>query len=374
MSLAVYVHIPFCPQVCHYCDFAVLKAGAQHHQRWWDHCQSELKLRIPKQSSIDTLYFGGGTPSLLHQDLWEEILQFFSEYYQMDGVRELTIECNPESVEADKVKLWESMGVTRLSMGVQSFDSKILKDLGRSHSVDQSHRALEILQASNLDFSADLMFGLPGQDLGSFESDLKTLLTYQPQHMSFYGLTIEPNTLFSQKLARGEINTNESLENTMYSLGVKTLEEAGIRQYELSNFAIPGHEAIHNSKYWAMTPYVGVGPGAHSFDGSRRSWNHRHLSKWSQAIDESLKKSLYQADDWENLGPNEVHNEFIWLSLRQVRGLWLKEYESRFKHPLMLEELDEFQGGFIIEEGYLKLLGRGWELIDDISMKLFKTV
>lgn len=367
-NLALYIHVPFCPKVCHYCDFAVLKAQDSHHRKWWNNLQSEIKLRMRQGSSIDTLYFGGGTPSLLSLELWQEIFPWLKSYFDWGHVREVTIECNPESLNKDKLDYWDQQGVHRYSIGVQTFDPNILNTLGRSHRIEDSFHALELLSQRSLNYSLDLMFGLPGQTKESFLGDLKLALTYKPSHISFYGLTIEPNTLFHQRVAKGEIQENELLHNEMYEDGVEFIEKNGFHRYELSNFAKQGKEAIHNKKYWALTPYYGFGPGAHSLEGSRRFWNHRHLGKWQVSLEGS---SLYQANEEETLTRSQQINEFIWLSLRQSKGLNLKRLKGMFDIELDLEKLNYFNNCFEVHEDTLKMKKMGWRLIDEIATELF---
>lgn len=367
-NLALYIHVPFCPKVCHYCDFAVLKAQDSHHHKWWKNLQSEIELRMPKGASVDTLYFGGGTPSLLSLELWQEILPWFQSYFNLEQAREITIECNPESLDQYKLDYWNQEGVHRYSLGIQTFDPGILNTLGRSHTLEDSFKALELLSQRNLNYSLDLMFGLPGQSKDSFLGDLELAITYKPSHISFYGLTIEPNTLFHQRVAKGEIQENEFLHNEMYEEGVLFIQQHGFHRYELSNFSLSGKEAIHNQKYWALTPYYGFGPGAHSLVGDKRSWNHRHLGKWQASV---VGNSVYKADEFETLTKSQQANEYIWLSLRQAQGLNLKSLKDIYGQEINLEKLSKFTNCFEFNGDVLTMKQKGWRLIDEIATELF---
>lgn len=395
MSKTVYIHIPFCPKVCHYCDFAVLKASSLVHEQWFEAFQVEVLTKleggfaaIPRRgTSLDTLYFGGGTPSLLSTDLWTRLFKFINEIWDLSKLREMTVEVNPESLSLDKIELWRAKGVTRISMGVQSFDNEVLELLGRAYQVTILEQSLTLLQNSGLQFSLDLMFGLPGQSLKGFLSDLQRIVDVQPDHVSFYGLTIEENTLFDQWRQKGKLAEPLDDEDLMYEQGVQLLLENNINRYELSNFSQPGSEAIHNTKYWNQEAYVGLGPGAHSYDGNVRTWNPKKLMEWMREVS-TLGTDLKSQ---ETLSPKDQLNELIWLSLRQVKGLNLGlEINFEFGGDVKSDDLpkiktmknyldskqesvDKFkdQQMLKVENNHLKLTGRGWLMMDEIAIELF---
>lgn len=376
---ALYVHVPFCPKVCHYCDFAVLKAGEKHHEAWWEMVQIELEAKFPPREggpySWDTIYFGGGTPSLLGVSLWNRILQYFHKRFDLKRLREMTIEVNPETLTDDRLQLWTSWGVNRVSMGIQTFQNTILRTLGRSCDSDTNHRALQLLQAGKMNYSADLMFGLPGQSLEMFLDDLETVLSYRPTHMSFYGLTIEEGTLFDQWLKQGKIKVEDEIQTKMYEQGVDILERHGLQRYELSNFARVGFEGIHNTKYWNNQNYCGVGPGAHSYDGHERKWNHKHLSKWSRSIrgiSPSGEDPSFYADK-EKIGPSERLYEYLWLSLRQTKGISTLKLKKGFDFKIPPSILDKWSHHLLISENRISLCGEGWFLIDEIIIDMMNS-
>jgi oxygen-independent coproporphyrinogen-3 oxidase len=273
----VYVHVPFCERKCHYCDFASWESPGVTQRRWLDTVLREIESagRGAEKQKVRTVFFGGGTPSVVPASYLEAILDQLGGVYDLAGVEETTLEANPSSLTRDKVAAWRELGFNRVSLGVQSFDAEELKLLGRVHSPEGARQALEILAgASDFRFSGDLIFGLPGQTPERFLSNLESLLVFDPGHISFYGLTVEQGTVFERWQSEGRLKLPEGEQyRDLYRQGADLLKSRGLQRYEISNFAKPGQECRHNQGYWRGVPYRSFGPGAHSYDGRRRWMN-----------------------------------------------------------------------------------------------------
>lgn len=322
----LYIHIPFCRNKCDYCDFfsmpltaAARQGGNTVYQRYVDALLVELKLRRNEISEpIRTIYIGGGTPSALPRNLLPELVKaLLAEVDEHSLVKEVTIEANPEDVTSESLKRWQDAGVNRISIGVQSFDSGELHDAGRRHPVEAGVRALELLHAERINFNADLMYGLPGQSLVSWSSQLRRLLSYSPNHVSAYLLSYEPGTKLFVRRAKGAVKeADEQLAVEMYTLLCEEMSRNGYRHYEISNFALPGYSSAHNSSYWNLTPYLGLGCSAHSFDGINRRFNPSNLIQYLH----NIERGAVAAELDEETVTDRV-NDYIITSLRTDRGL-----------------------------------------------------
>jgi putative oxygen-independent coproporphyrinogen III oxidase len=361
----LYIHVPFCPVVCSYCDFAVMKAPKRLHIRWYESVIQELKLRSSINDSFDTLYLGGGTPSVLDVAMVDQLLHQVNALVDISDLKEFTIEVNPENVTEEYIESLKAVGVTRISIGVQSFNESLLKRLGRPHSVEKAVCALNILKKSKLPFSLDLMFGLPGQTVPDFLESLQQALTFNPSHISFYGLTVEAHTKFDQDFSKGKLHIPEDLYNEMYQKGVQLVEEHGIFRYEVSNFAKPGLESMHNSLYWNHSEYLGIGPGAHSFLAQQRSCGPRKFRQWERWVESGAKTDLMEC---EPIDDTTLINEQLWLQLRQQKGV----DSSALKKESQIAAVKKWvQLGCIIHEnGSIRLDGDGWVYLDEITTDL----
>ena len=267
----LYLHIPFCSAVCPYCDFSVLKAGVPARKRFVEHLAAEVPLAAREWSDprpFDTVYFGGGTPSLLPPEDLERVLGACRSQLALATPAPWTfLEANPEDVTPDACAAWRGLGVRTLSLGVQSFSDEALRFLGRRHSATQARAAVETAQAAGFDtVSVDLIFGLPGQTPEAWQRDLATAVVLGPGHLSCYQLTIHPRTRFGVAARRGQLSElSEEEQAVLFELTHRFLADAGYSAYEASNFARSrDHESRHNRKYWDHTPYLGLGPSAHS--------------------------------------------------------------------------------------------------------------
>ncbi len=321
----LYIHIPFCKSRCLYCDFfSTTQLGRR--AEYVDALIEEWHARSAEARQtgvIDTIYLGGGTPSLLETN---DLYRLLSALPVLQAV-EITLECNPGDITPEKAAAWRTMGINRLSIGIQSFDNTLLRRIGRRHTAEQARTAVCTVQAAGFDnISIDLIYGLPAdkeqrtknkEQLDAVKKDVEEALRLGVQHISTYCLTFEEGTPLSGMLARGEVEeTDEDTENAMYDYIVQRLEEAGFEHYEVSNFALPGRRSRHNSSYWNDTPYTGLGAGAHSYNGTDRSWTPDDLNTYIKGVqDHRLVRET------EHLSATDRYNERIMLGLRTADGV-----------------------------------------------------
>lgn len=279
----IYVHIPFCHSKCIYCDFFSTPNLKTSHALI-DALIKEYHLRSSEiNEPVKTLYFGGGTPSIIAADQLARVC----EALPLSDVEEFTIEVNPEDVCPSAVKAWREIGVNRVSMGVQSFSDEELRAIGRRHSADDGRIAIRCLLDGGIkNISCDLIYGLPGQSIESWQRSLSELLSYHLLHISAYCLSYEPGTALYARMNTGKITpTDDAILAQMYQYLCEAASAAGYEHYEISNFALPGMRSRHNSSYWNETPYLGLGPGAHSFDGTIRRYNTNDLKTYVKTAD-----------------------------------------------------------------------------------------
>jgi len=325
----LYLHVPFCSAICPYCDFAVAVARRERRARFAERLTREIELvRDSFPHAFDTVYFGGGTPSALEARDLERILDAARAGLDVAPDAWLTLEANPEDVTAEAAAAWRALGVGMLSLGVQSFDDSELRFLGRRHRAAEARRAVERARAAGFpNVSLDLIFGLPGQELRAWERTLREAASLEPDHLSCYQLTIHEGTHFGRRRERGKLaELPEEAQAALYEATHRVLGEAGLTAYEVSNFArSPAHRSRHNVKYWNHTPYLGLGPSAHSFDGGRRWWNRRDLGAWEEAIDAGTAP----VEGSETLDREALALEAVLLGLRTTDGVDLERLASR---------------------------------------------
>ena len=325
----LYVHIPFCSAVCPYCDFAVQTGSAAQRAALVSLLRAEAALWGVWERSIDTVYFGGGTPSLLAPGQLEQVLAAVRAGLPIRSDARLFLEANPEDVTPGRVGEWRSLGVSFLSLGVQSFHDRELRALGRRHDGRGARRAVEASLEGGFDtVSVDLMFGLPDQDPGVWSENLEIVLALGPEHISCYQLTIHKGTAYGRRRARGQLTEMpECGQADFFAHTHARLADAGWAAYEVSNFArSPRHRSQHNLKYWRHVPYLGLGPSAHSFDGARRWWNHRALVDYAQRI----ARGERAVEASESLDGEAFALEALMLGLRTVEGIDLPGYRLRY--------------------------------------------
>jgi len=367
----IYLHIPFCKQACSYCDFYfVTRTSEREHfvQRLQDEIASYADTEFAKES-VDTIYFGGGTPSLLEPRQIERILEVLDNTFSLD-TREITFEMNPDDVSEAFLADLKSMGINRASMGVQTFQPDLLDFMNRAHSSDEARQCLELLSASGFtSFTVDLIYGNPNQSLQQLEEDLDTLLAFDPPHISAYSLTIEPNTRLGKQVELGRIAPPEDDKVAdHFDLINSRLDDHDIQRYEVSNFCRSGCEAVHNSNYWEHENYLGLGPGAHSF------WWDKEAQRWEN--EKNLRAYLRDEDQQqkEQLTMTQLAEERLMMGLRTRAGVGRQELAKKYKYELSNRQQEYLQNreeeGKVEVDDVIKLTDEGIKIADAIILDL----
>ena len=327
---ALYVHIPFCHQICPFCSFAVRKNRPSIHGEYLEAVLLETGRRVQgiTISDLESLYIGGGTPSVLSSTEIIFLMQGIRQSWPLSKDCQISLECNPEDVQSNYLGALLSSGVNRLSIGVQSFQQEFLKNLGRNHTVEHLRKNLIALKDVGwINFNVDLMFGLPNQTLEQFQFDVKKALEWDPTHLSFYALELAEQTPYAKsERVRKSWKEAQEITTDMYFWATDYLENNGWEHYEVSNFAKPNYQGRMNQMVWNGSGYLGVGVGAHSYDGKSRWGNLRPLHRYL----ELLKENCWPTAFTETLTQTEKANEFLMLQLRQTKGLSLKKWEGDF--------------------------------------------
>ena len=324
----VYIHIPFCKKACHYCNFH-FSTSLKGRNDFIDALlkEAELQKEYLQGESIETIYFGGGTPSLLDQADINSILEKIFKLFPVLADAEITLEANPDDITDESVKNWKHAGINRLSIGVQSFFAEDLLWMNRAHSAAQAENSIKIAQDELLDnISIDLIYGCPTLDDSRWERNVQRAVNFHVPHLSCYALTVEPNTALHTMIRQHKKeNVNSEDQARQFMLLMQWMEENGYEHYEISNFAIPGKRSRHNSAYWQGKKYLGLGPSAHSYNGSSRQWNIANNSLYIQTLS---KEEL--AFDKEVLTEAQLVNEYIMTSIRTTEGIDLELVATRF--------------------------------------------
>jgi len=367
----IYLHIPFCKQACSYCDFYfVTRTSEREHfvQRLIEEIESYRETEYAEET-VETIYFGGGTPSLLDPMQVEHILQAIHNAFDVDA-REITFEMNPDDVSQPFLADLRSLGVNRASMGVQSFQPELLEFMNRAHSKEEALQCLELLSQSRFEsFTVDLIYGNPNESMEQLNEDLDTLLEFDPPHVSAYSLTVEPKTRLGKMVELGRITPPEDdWVAEQFDLINERFREQGIERYEVSNYARPGCEAVHNSSYWEHQNYLGVGSGAHSF------WWDEAAIRWEN--ERNLRRYLryeYERNE-EQLTYEQLAEERIMMGLRTAEGVGLQMLSQKYHYQLTNKQESYLQK--IAEEGKatvddrIILTDRGIKLADAIILDL----
>ena len=370
----IYIHVPFCTQKCGYCDFysiirmtdkdayinAVIEEAVDRKE--------ELK-----NKDINTIYFGGGTPSLLKQAELGRILDAVHQNYNTSGAKEVTMEVNPDDVTPAYISQITALGINRLSMGVQSFNNKILTFMNRRHNANGAKDAVRIAQEGGIkNISIDLIYGIPNMEFDVWKDAVDTALSLGVQHISAYHLTFEPETPFFKRLQNKEIlEIDDTYSVAQYNYLVEAMVKAGYVHYEISNFCLPDMPSMHNSNYWTGTEYLGLGPSAHSYIGEKRRWNNRDLSQYIHNIE--AKEAYYES---EVLSDVDRYNELIMLGLRTAKGVDVSNLEHLFTADIMAQhtknaDLNIKTGNVLIEGGFMRVQLKKKFLTDQIITSFF---
>lgn len=332
----LYVHIPFCHSKCSYCDFY---SGLRPNvvEDYIDALIAELHLRKNEMSeSFTTIYFGGGTPSILPIEELKRLINAINLAIDTNRIEEFTIEVNPEDINKDILRNYRELGINRVSIGVQSFNDNLLKSINRCHTSKQALNAIKYLKNDNWNYSADLMFGLPGQTIKDWRYDVDTLMRMHPPHFSAYLLSYEPGTRLYTMLQAGKVEeASEQIASEMQLIITTVATEYGYEHYEISNYSLPDRHSRHNSAYWAMTPYLGLGASAHSFDGKLRRINPANIKQYLNALKQG---EIVATIEEETI--SEQFNDYIITGLRTINGLSLDILKQYFPDKYIAKMLD----------------------------------
>lgn len=370
----IYIHIPFCKQACHYCDFH-FSTSLKHKTHLVKSINKELILRKSELKSefIETIYFGGGTPSLLSSDEIRSTLKTIFNDFEVVLNPEITFEVNPDDIDENYLKVIKKLGVNRLSIGIQSFFSHDLNLMNRSHDALQAEQVLALVSKYFKNFSVDLIYGTPGLTNEMWIKNIDTVLKYNTPHISSYALTVEKDTALSHFINKGIVKpVSDEQSQEQFQILVNKLIDEGFIHYELSNFGKPNKFSKNNSSYWNGGLYLGIGPSAHSYNGKTRSWNIANNLKYISSISKGILPS-----DVEVLTKIDRYNERIMTGLRTMWGVSFKQIEKDFGEDYLVylkNRSKSFirEGLLVIDAGALIATSKGKFLVDGIASDLFK--
>lgn len=374
----VYVHIPFCHSKCAYCDF-YSTPSQKFMKQYVEAVINEVAMRMNEMTMaqqsgglIETVYIGGGTPSMLPPEMLKRLVEGLLDTLQpllSNQIKEFTIEANPEDLSEGLIYNCKSLGINRISMGVQTFDDAMLSSLGRRHDGDCSRRALRLLDDSGLNYSADIIFGLPEQSIGDWNRQLDELLSFRPPHFSAYLLSYEPGTRLYARLLAGKIEeASEELVKSMYDTLIEKARTHGYEHYEISNYSLPGYHARHNSSYWDGTPYLGLGTSAHSFDGFKRRFNPNVIKDYLSSIESGLEYCVVEEENEANR-----FNDVLITALRTSNGLDLGKISTVFSKSIVkafYENLALYGRYLVSDNNRLRIPEELWLTSDTILCNL----
>ena len=363
-----YIHIPFCRSRCSYCDFATGIYQGELAERYVHALIDEIIRSNNAGAHLDTVSFGGGTPSLLTPAQLDQILSTLHRQFNIASDSEITVEMNPGTVNRDQLRAFRDLGVNRASFGAQTFDDAELAKLGRSHSSADTLKTFHELRAAGFDnVSFDLIAGLPGQTLAGWQRNIEQSLALEPEHLSFYLLEVHSGTPLADHIRRGlQPVPDEDLAAVMYEWMLERAAAAGYEHYEISNLAKPGFESRHNTKYWTGAPYFGFGCSAHSFDGVARRWsNQRDVQRYIDNIEQGVSPIVEE----QELTAADLRAEALFLGMRMMRCVDVREYNELFGVDLRAEhqdDLDRFRDAGLVEfDGDLIRLTRNGALMSN---------
>jgi oxygen-independent coproporphyrinogen-3 oxidase len=367
-AAGLYVHIPFCSSRCSYCDFATGLYQSELAERYVAALIEEIGTSQYSGANVDTIYFGGGTPSLLAPSQLDRILVTLSQHFEIDPAAEVTLEINPGSVTREKLQAFRSLGINRASFGAQTFDDRELAKLGRSHTAADALKTFTDLRNAGFEnISFDLIAGLPGQTLTGWQRNIKQALDLNPEHLSFYLLEVHSGTPLAEHIRRGlQPVPDDDLAGVMYQWMLDEACEAGYEHYEISNLCRAGFHSRHNVKYWTTEPYYGFGCSAHSYDGRARRWsNHRDVLKYVETIENGGSSVVEE----QELSVTDLRAEALFLGMRMMRGVDARRYRESFGVDLReahADDLDRFRKAGLLEfDGDLIRLTRTGALLSN---------
>ena len=370
----LYIHIPFCKQACYYCDFH-FSTNKRYREKMIDSICHELELRKDylNSAALNTIYFGGGTPSILSATELEKVFGSVYQLFEVNEKAEITLEANPDDLSEEKLTMIKSLGVNRLSIGVQSFQNKILKTLNRAHDATEAVKCIELARKIGFEnLSIDLIFSIPWQTLDDLQKDINQALFMDPEHISVYSLTIEDKTVFGNWQKKGKFQAmGDDVSAEHFELLISTLEKHGYEQYEISNFCRDQKYAQHNTAYWKNIQYLGVGPGAHSYNGRSRQYNISKNHAYMKSISSGIVP--FGLDELQN---DALANEYLLTTLRTKWGCDLTILQKNYGYDLLeirKEKIHQLirEGFILMEKNMIFLTRKGKFLADDIIGDLF---
>ncbi len=370
-TAGIYLHFPFCRHKCDYCDFYSVAGQDDRILRFVSALEREINTwkGAGTDWQFDTIFFGGGTPSLLDPNQLEQILAVLRQKFTIATSAEISLEANPGTLDADKLAGFHSAGINRLSLGMQSFNDDNLDFLTRIHNAAEAHAALIAACAARFDnLSCDLIYGLPGQTWQQWQFDLEAAVNYGMEHISCYTLTVEEGTVLHSRVAAGTVRMpSDAHQARLIENTVRFLADQGYERYEVSNFARPGRECRHNRHYWRIEPYLAFGPSAHGFDHRRRWWNYRYLAQYLRAVEAGRTP----VEGQQILSARDKANELLGFGLRMAEGIDLSKLpgEQRIQLNKQLPGLlEKWVGKLLLTDNRLHLTDSGFLFADEIAV------
>ncbi|GGI64616.1 radical SAM family heme chaperone HemW [Enterococcus alcedinis] len=373
-STSAYIHIPFCEHICYYCDFNKVFLEGQPVDEYIESLLKEIRLTLEQYPTAisETIYIGGGTPTSLTAKQLDVLLTGVHRYLPTATTKEFTVEANPGDLTSEKLEVLKAHGVNRLSMGVQTFDDRLLKKIGRKHSAQDVYDTIKLLEKKQFDnVSIDLIYALPGQTLESFRDTLNQALAFDLPHYSMYSLILENKTMFMNWIRQGRLELpSQEIETQMFAEAMEAMEKSGHHQYEISNFARPGKESMHNLVYWNNENYFGFGAGASGYLGNQRYKNLGPIQHYMKPLKENQRPIV----ETEELTLQNQIEEEMFLGLRKLEGVSLANFKEKFKKELtevyakILPDL-EAEGLAVVDEKRLRLTSKGLFVGNDVFEK-----
>lgn len=368
----IYIHIPFCKQACHYCDFHFSTSVKKKHELVQSLCR-ELELRKSELTeTVETIYFGGGTPSLLTAEELDLLLECVDTNYSIIDSPEITLEANPDDLTPEKIRELSDSKVNRLSIGIQSFFEEDLKMMNRAHNVKEALECIKNAIPQFKNISVDLIYGIPGMTRDRWLENIRTAISLGVPHLSCYALTIEPKTALDNFIKKGLMAPmDDALAQEHYTILIEETEKMGFINYEFSNFGKEGYQSQNNMAYWRGKSYLGIGPSAHSYDGTVRSWNVNNNTKYIKSIEKNQLPL-----EREVLSEKDKYNEYIMTRLRTQWGVSLREVDENFgrdyRKYLMTQAQRSIENELLsLENNILTITKKGKFLCDGIAADLF---
>ena len=369
----IYVHIPFCRKACHYCNFH-FSTTLHRRGEMMDAMRREIELSAPQEKeTVNTLYFGGGTPSLLAPEELAGLMAPIRRHFNISEQAEITLEANPDDIRPEKIRIWTSLGINRLSIGIQSFREQDLKWMNRAHDAQQARQCIDIARDGGIvNLSIDLIYGTPGLSNEAWLENMRIASTLDIPHLSCYALTVEPGTALDSMIRKQKSAAPVSdIQAEHFLMAMDRLGDAGYEHYEISNFALPGMRSRHNSAYWQGIPYIGIGPSAHAFDGRDRRWNVANNAAYIRSLQEG--RIPFEA---ETLTDTQRLNEYVMTSLRTIEGMDMDRIRRDWGNAAaerILRDAKPFKdsGKLNINEYSVVLTGEGKLFADGIAAELF---